>query len=74
LRDHLAALGIETRIQHPLALTDQPAFRGKSRGEAPRARRFVQEILCIPAHEKLTDEAQEFVIHSIKAFFRGEAP
>jgi dTDP-4-amino-4,6-dideoxygalactose transaminase len=69
LRDHLASLGIETRIQHPLVMNDQPAFQTKSRGESPRARRFVEEILCIPAHEKLSDADQELVIRSVRSFF-----
>ena len=69
LRDHLATLGIETRIQHPLSMNDQPAFQGKFRGASPRAHAFVKEILCIPAHEKLTDDQQDFVIGSIRSFF-----
>jgi len=69
LRDHLASLGIETRIQHPLVMNDQRAFQGKSRGESARARRFVEEILCIPAHEKLSDADQEFVIRAVQSFF-----
>jgi dTDP-4-amino-4,6-dideoxygalactose transaminase len=69
LRDHLATLGIETRIQHPLPMNDQPAFQGKFRGSSPRAHGLVKEILCIPAHEKLTDDHQDFVIASIRSFF-----
>jgi dTDP-4-amino-4,6-dideoxygalactose transaminase len=71
LRDHLASLGIETRIQHPVLMNNQPAFQGKVRGNSPRAARLVQEILCIPAHEKLSDDDQTFVINAVKAFFRG---
>ncbi|HEX4411539.1 MAG TPA: DegT/DnrJ/EryC1/StrS family aminotransferase [Xanthobacteraceae bacterium] len=69
LRDYLEGLGIETRIQHPLIMADQPAFQGKFRGASPRAARLVQEILCIPAHEKLSDAEQDFVIEAIKQFF-----
>ena len=71
LRDHLAELGIETRIQHPLTMNDQAAFKGKFRGSSPRAHRLVKEILCIPAHEKLTGAQQDFVIASIRSFFAG---
>jgi len=69
LREHLTTLGIETRIQHPLIMNDQAAFAGKYRGASPRAHRLVREILCIPAHEKLTDAQQDLVIASIKSFF-----
>jgi len=69
LRDFLLERGIETRIQHPLALTHQPAFQGKFRGAAPRAMELVQEILCIPAHEKMAAEQQAYVIDCIREFF-----
>ena len=73
LRRHLTRLGIETRIQHPVLINDQPAFRGKVRGSSPRAASFVQEILCIPAHENLSDDDQSFVIEAFNKFFRGRA-
>jgi dTDP-4-amino-4,6-dideoxygalactose transaminase len=69
LRDHLAGVGIETRIQHPILMNDQPAFQGKVRGDSPRAAKLVQEILCLPAHEKLSDDDQTFVIDAVKGFF-----
>ncbi len=72
LRDHLAARGIETRVQHPLIMNDQPAFQGKFRGASPNAARLVKEILCIPAHEKLTRGDLDLVIGEIRAFFRIE--
>jgi dTDP-4-amino-4,6-dideoxygalactose transaminase len=71
LHDRLAEVGIETRIQHPLTMNDQPAFQGKYRGSSPRAHRLVQEILCLPANEKLTDPQQDFVIASVRSFFAG---
>jgi dTDP-4-amino-4,6-dideoxygalactose transaminase len=71
LRDHLAGLGIETRVQHPLSMVDQPAFQGKTRGTAPRAARLVDEILCLPIHEKLTADEQGIVIAAVQDFFRN---
>jgi len=72
LRDHLGRKGIETRIQHPILVSDQPAFRGKVHGHSPRAAALVREILSIPAHEKLRDDEQGFVIDAIKEFFGDE--
>lgn len=69
LRRHLASLGIETRIQHPIIMNEQPAFQGKFRGTSPRAARLVQDILCIPAHEKLTVADEGYVIASVRSFF-----
>jgi len=70
LRNHLSDLGIETRIQHPLVMNDQMAFRGRFRGESPRAHSLVRQILCIPGHEKLTKGEQDLVIGSIRSFFK----
>ena len=71
LMRYLADLGIETRIQHPVLMNDQPAFQGKVRGNSPVAARLVHEILCLPAHEKLSLDDQSYVIDSIKTFFGG---
>jgi len=73
LRDYLAARGIETRIQHSVLMYDQPAFQGKVRGKSPVAERLVKQILCIPVHEKLSFEDQNFVVDAIRSFFGGEA-
>jgi dTDP-4-amino-4,6-dideoxygalactose transaminase len=69
LRDHLTSRGIETKIQHPLLMSDQQAFQGKVRGRSPRAAKLVGEILCIPAHEKLTTSEQARVVREVRAFF-----
>jgi dTDP-4-amino-4,6-dideoxygalactose transaminase len=69
LRAYLEERGIETKIQHPVIMNDQPAFQGKSRGNSPRAEKLVREILCIPAHEKLTSNEQAYVVSAIKSFF-----
>ena len=54
-------------------MTDQPAFQGKVRGHSPKAAVLVGEILSIPAHEKLSDDDQGFVIAAIKEFFEAIA-
>jgi dTDP-4-amino-4,6-dideoxygalactose transaminase len=64
-------LEIKTRIQRPVLINNQAAFQGKVRGNSPRPARLVREILCIPAHEKLSDDDQTFVINAVEAFFRG---
>lgn len=68
LRSDLSERGIETRIQHPVLMLDQPAFQGRIRGNAPQAARLVKEILCLPVHEKLTDDEQSFIINTVKHF------
>jgi dTDP-4-amino-4,6-dideoxygalactose transaminase len=73
LRSHLALLGVETKIHHPILLNDQHAFQHKVRGHSPRAARLVQEILSLPAHEKLGEDEQTFVIEAVKGFFGGQS-
>ncbi|MEI6986965.1 MAG: DegT/DnrJ/EryC1/StrS family aminotransferase [Rhodospirillaceae bacterium] len=69
LRDHLELLGIETRIQHPILMNDQPAFQGRIRGSSPKAAALIKQVLCIPVHEKLGDDDQDFVISAVIDFF-----
>jgi dTDP-4-amino-4,6-dideoxygalactose transaminase len=71
LRDHLAAHGIETRIQHPIVMNDQPAFQGRVKGESPKARAAVKRNLCLPVTEKLSARDQDRVIDTVRSFFRA---
>jgi dTDP-4-amino-4,6-dideoxygalactose transaminase len=68
LKAWLEERGIETRIQHPVLMPDQPAYRDGARGEFTRARAIVQRILCLPAHEKLVDADLEYVADAIETF------
>ncbi len=72
-RDELAAFladaGIETKIQHPLLMPQQPAYRDEARGAYPRAERLVKDVLCLPASEKLSAAQQDAVIEAMQRFF-----
>ena len=68
LRTFLDGRGIETKIQHPILMPDQPVYAGR-RGDYPNARRIIGRILCLPAHEKLTREDVEYVADAVKAFY-----
>lgn len=71
LKTFLESRGIETKIQHPILMPEQPAYKGKAKGNFSNARSLVQRILCIPANEKLTREQVEFTAENIKAFYRS---
>ncbi len=60
LKAFLESQGIETKIQHPILMPEQPAYRRAVRGEFPNARRLVSQILCLPVHEKLTRTRRRF--------------
>lgn len=73
LRLHLTEQGIETKIQHPIILNDQPAYQGRVRGHSPRAAQMVREIICLPGHEKLTRDEQDMVVEAIASFFKSRS-
>lgn len=71
LKEFLEARGIETRIQHPYLMPEQPAYRDTARGQFPNAQRLVKRILCIPIHEKLTHADVDYVVACIRDFYGG---
>ncbi len=68
---YLESHGVEVRIQHPMVLNDQPAFKGNISGHSPMARDIVERILCLPLHEKLTSAEQDRVIDLIRSYYKN---
>jgi dTDP-4-amino-4,6-dideoxygalactose transaminase len=64
MEQQLAALGIETKVQHRLPMPEHPAYK-PARGEFANALRLSRQILALPIHEKLTAEQREFVADSV---------
>jgi dTDP-4-amino-4,6-dideoxygalactose transaminase len=73
LKAFLEANGVETKIQHPYLMPEQPVYLDRVRGRFPNAQRLVQQILCIPANEKLTRADVDYVAGCIRAFY-GQSP
>lgn len=71
LKAFLEAKGIETKIQHPYLMPQQPVYRETARGEFPNAQRLVKQVLCIPANEKITREDVDYVAACIREFYKG---
>lgn len=71
LKTFLEQKGIETKIQHPILMPAQPAYRDDVRADSKNAERLVQQILSIPANEKITYEDVKYVAASIRAFYRS---
>ena len=68
LKDHLEKNGIETKIQHPLLMPQQPAYKIGAKGEFVNAKKIVDEVLCIPIHEKLSQSELSYVVDKISEF------
>ena len=71
LRKFLDQHGIETKIQHPYLMPDQPAYKTSIQDDLSRARNLIKRVLCLPIHEKLTDAQIDFVSSCIKMFYNN---
>ena len=71
LKEYLATCGVETKIQHPILMPYHSAYRGKYECQIPVAERIVNQILCIPNEETLSDEEVQYTVGCIKSFFGG---
>ncbi len=70
LKDFLELKGIETQIQHPRLIPQQPAYRNMARGEFMNAERLVKQVLSLPANEKINREDVTYVAGCIKKFYK----
>lgn len=73
LQTHLQANGIPTAIHYPKPLHLQTAFSylGYRSGDFPIAERTCAQIIALPMHPFLTSPEQEYIINTIKSFFRA---
>ena len=71
LTEFLKLKGIETKIQHPILMPNHTAYRTLPKYNIPVAEQVVEQIICIPNHEKLTDSEVEYVAKCIKYFYGG---
>lgn len=72
LKGFLETRGIETKIQHPYLMPEQPAYQNTTRGDFLNAKRLVKQILSLPVHEKLTRKMIDYVAVCILEFYRGD--
>jgi dTDP-4-amino-4,6-dideoxygalactose transaminase len=73
LKQHLESCGIETKIQHPYLMPEQPAYKPQARGEFTHAQTLKSRFLCLPIHEKLTRDQVEYVATQVQSFYRTNA-
>ena len=72
LIEYLQNKGIETKIQHPILMPYHTAFRDKyPKYDLPVAEKLVDQILCIPNHNKLSNLEIEYVVNSLKGFYQS---
>jgi len=69
LQTHLTEAGIEVKIQHPILMPQHTAYRGRFAADIPNAERLVARILCLPCHEKMSQENVVQVCEKVKEFY-----
>jgi dTDP-4-amino-4,6-dideoxygalactose transaminase len=71
LLDHCRGAGVEAGVHYPLPLHLQPAWRhlGYARGDLPATEAWAAECLSLPLYPELTEERQDRVIATVRAFF-----
>jgi len=72
LREYLEKKGIECGIHYPLPVHLQPPYKqmGFKEGMFPNAEKWAREVLSLPIHPNLTEEEIEYVVSSVKEFFK----
>jgi dTDP-4-amino-4,6-dideoxygalactose transaminase len=68
LKTFLENNGVETKIQHLLLMPEQPAYKDKAIGDFKNAKKIVNNVLCLPVYEKLTETELEFICKLINSF------
>jgi dTDP-4-amino-4,6-dideoxygalactose transaminase len=68
---HLNAAGIGAGVHYPIPLHRQPAFASLGFGDAdlPATDAWARECVSLPLFPELTDEQQERVVASVRAYF-----
>ncbi len=72
LAEFLKGKGIQTAVHYPIPLHLQKAFSyfGYKPGDFPIAEQCSKEVLSLPMFPELTDEEIDYVIESVKEFFK----
>lgn len=71
LYEHLIGLGIEAKIRNPYLMPQQPLYVKKAQGEYPNAKSLVGNLLSIPCHEGMDEDAVRTVVEGVCSFFDG---
>ncbi|MBI1287190.1 MAG: aminotransferase class V-fold PLP-dependent enzyme [Flavobacteriales bacterium] len=73
LRQHLAKSGVETAIHYPKPphLQEAYAYLGYRKGSFPIAERIAETSLSLPMFVGITEEQQEYVNNTTKAFYHA---
>lgn len=69
LMAHLAGKDIETKLNHAPLMPYHAAYKARNLGPFPNAERLQKRALCLPVHEKLSDEQVRYVADCVHQFY-----
>jgi dTDP-4-amino-4,6-dideoxygalactose transaminase len=72
LMQYLQEKGIASRVYYPVPLHLQPCYKdmGYPEGSFPVGEQMARKVLSLPIYPELTDEQTDYVIDSVKGFFK----
>ncbi len=67
LQAELRSAGIPTAVHYPVPLNEQPAYaQFAEQAETPIARRFAEQVMCLPMHADLTEAEQDRIVAALQ--------
>ena len=72
LKDYLSSKGVETKIQHPILMPRQTAYKNIYQCQIPAAERLVKQILCLPNAIHLSAQEVDYIITCVRSFFGAD--
>ncbi|PZX47699.1 dTDP-4-amino-4,6-dideoxygalactose transaminase [Algoriphagus chordae] len=72
LKSYLAEKGVPSMVYYPLPLHQQEAYLdlGFKKGDFPVAESLCENVLSLPIHTEMKSEDQDYIIETIKSFFK----
>ncbi len=67
LMTHLKAQGVDSMIYYPVPLHHHEPYKDFA-ADLPETERVCREVLCLPIHSHLSDEAVSHVVESVRSF------
>lgn len=69
LKEYLESKNIETKIQHPILMPNQPIYSTYKKSKYPNAEKICKQLLCLPANEKINLKEIDIVSNEIRKFY-----
>ena len=72
LRQHMLGRGIDCKVQYPVLMPEQDAYKGRFTCHAPVARRLADQMLSLPNQDGMAVGEAYAVVEAVRDFFRDQ--